>query len=125
MKESMDSLTLADAYRAIYGWYTANKNVARREYPSWADEYVAVIDNLPAPERATGAEMKAVMSLVNTGCMEWAFRKSDGRHMMGDYARGIRRTLGAEADPSPDEVTQLRSSKLWPFLRYSRREEAD
>ena len=116
-------LSLTDAYLRIRAWYTSNVDNIK----GGDEEYRAASQRLiqRMPDRASALEMRAVMAEVLTGLLEWGYGGSDTRFKNYEYAREAVEPFGGYS-LSPDELAELkRTSPLWPFFSWGRREQPE
>ncbi len=113
-------ISFEDAYTAIRTWCRDNVDGIETATGLSARSR-ALIAALPEPADASDLEMRAVFAEVIGGNLEWAYRKTDGRHRMAEYAHGALDGAGITFEISdPDEREQLRASLLWPHLFCTR-----
>lgn len=125
-------ITLLRAYKGIYKWYKASKDMLERsevfkEYygANRQRDLITLIDNLPNPKVASKLEMRAILIEVKRGSLEPCFQDSDGSYRMGDYAEiGLKslenKNLRDASVFTEKELAVLTESKLWPYLTYSK-----
>jgi hypothetical protein len=107
------------AYTAIRAWYQSHKAGLLR-LGQRKDDYVErstkLIDALPPANRVTVLEIRAVFREVMTGLREWAYRDSDEKYEMSEYAKLALQSEGLTFELSEDELKKLMSSWIWPYI---------
>jgi hypothetical protein len=110
--------SLVDSYRRIYKWYREGAGVAQlKGLPELEsrEQSHALISNLPEPDKASNAEMLAVMHEVRSGRLEWGYAQRNGERTNGAIANEILAAPGGGL--SEQRLYELSSeSPLWVFL---------
>ena len=108
------------AYIRIRAWYQSNKaelsRLAKRR-DNYISRSVTLIDALPPVSSVTFLEIRAVFREVLSGLLEWAYHDSDGEYKMSEYAKLAFKAKGLTQHLSEDELTQLATSWIWPFIK--------
>jgi hypothetical protein len=110
----------AKAYKAIRLWYqshTAELSRLRPRTDGYILRSIKFIEALPAHDRISTLEIRAVFQEVMTGLLEWASNDSDGKYKMSEYAKLALRGQGLPLQLVKDEISTLKSSWIAPYIK--------
>ncbi len=120
-------MTLMKAYKAIYRWYRSNRDFFERfvYFKSLKSDriqaLIALSNALPKPNNISEIEIRAVLIEVIKGNLEDCYSASDGSYKMCAYSRAGLDSIGkGESEFTPEEMSLLAVSPLWPYLYASK-----
>jgi hypothetical protein len=128
-----NNLSLVQAYECIQRWYSQNLQLLPQKCHNrkYCIKSEVLIRSLPSVTELNTIEIRAILSEVIAGYLEWAYHETDGKCKMSDYAYGALKNYTSGAHKTrrkglftKKEFKQLMKSQLWPLLHiYSRYEE--
>lgn len=114
-----DHAHLREAYRAVRDWY--QKHTEQVVLPNEGDQYrqasVPFVRALPPPSAMSELEIIAVFREVCLRHLEWAYGAGHGGPEMAKSVHDILEKLGRLGSLSNQELNELHSSPLWPFIK--------
>jgi hypothetical protein len=115
-----EGISLEDAYTAIRNWYQAHSDLIR----GGTDEYRArskeLILQLPEASALDELELRAVVTEVLMGLLEWGYHEADDKYKMGAYAHAALEACALDFRLSEDECDRLAERLLDPLLSVTK-----
>ncbi len=123
MTSPVEPMELRTAYGRIYDWFRRNvSSLEEQEESDYKTSSLNLVQHLPPPDQATDLEMRAVLAEVVGGLFECGYSGSDGHHKMFEYAHAATSHYPSKYSLRPEDIEDLRSSHLWPYLSPARNE---
>lgn len=115
----LSNISMAEAYSKIRDWYQSNVQRVKDRDDDYGRRSAALIQALPPVSATTDLEKRAIFEQVISNLLEWGYTDSDGNYKMFEYARGAVQAAGLDWRLSDDDLQELKTSPLWPFLSSS------
>jgi hypothetical protein len=126
-----DGISLREAYTKIKQWYKINTPlltqdssgilhtgglVTQRNYSKYANAALDLVNSLPDESGLSEVEIRAILSEVIAGKLEWAYHESDGKYKMAAYAHAALKKANQPIFLTREDKDKLKSSSLYQFL---------
>ncbi len=126
-----DGISLCDAYTKIRQWYKINTpllthdssgilqtggSVTQRNYAKHAKAALDLVNSLPSESGLSEIEIRAILSEVISGKLEWAYHESDGDFKMAAYAHAALKKANQPLFLPKEVKVELKKSLLYPYL---------
>ena len=109
-----------EAYSAIRKWYQKNIGLPEQRGGNSARGLAALIRALPPSKQLSRLELRAALTEVISGHLEWGDHHSDGRFKMGAYAHAALDAAGLPHNLTEREQDELQTSRLRRFFLFNR-----
>ena len=110
-----DGISLREAYAKIKKWYKNNTPVYS-QHSKYAEAALDLVNNLPDEKGLSEIEIRAVLSEVIAGKLEWAYHESDGKFKMAAYAHAALEKAKQPTFLTKDDKSKLKNSSLYQYL---------
>ena len=126
-----DGISLREAYAKIKKWYQINTPllthdssgilhtggfVTQRNYSEHANAALDLVKGLPDESGLSEIEIRAILSEVIAGKLEWAYHESDGKFKMAAYAHAALKKANQPIFLTKEDKNKLKQSSLYPYL---------
>ena len=126
-----DGISLREAYTKIKQWYKINTPlltqdssgilhtgglVTQRNYSKYANAALDLVNSLPDENGLSEVEIRAILSEVISGKLEWAYHESDGDFKMAAYAHAALKKANKPLFLPKEVKVELKKSLLYPYL---------